>query len=61
MWKASLPTVLIVENSNGSVYIVESKETESQVDKILKTDKLETQQRRSKLKESCVPSSAPIG
>lgn len=42
MWKASgasLPTVLIVENGNGSVYIVENKETESQVDKILKTEK----------------------
>lgn len=44
MWNAtgaSLPTVLIVEQGSN-VYFVENKETESQVDKILKTEKKQT-------------------
>lgn len=36
---ASLPSVLIVENENGEVYIIEDKDSKSQVEKILKTEK----------------------
>lgn len=33
---AKLPSLLIVENKNGSVFFVETNETESQVDRILR-------------------------
>lgn len=33
------PSVLIVESSNGDVFIVENVKSEPQVDKILKTEK----------------------
>lgn len=33
------PSVLIVESSNGDVFIVENVKSETQVDKILKTEK----------------------
>ena len=42
MWTSSdcaLPSVLIVEGENGDVFIVENKESEPQVEKILKTEK----------------------
>lgn len=42
MWTSSdcaLPSVLIVEGDNGDVFIVENKESEPQVEKILKTEK----------------------
>jgi hypothetical protein len=49
MWNAagaSLPSVLIVENGSGDVYIVENKKTKPQVDKILKTEKSPRPSRR---------------
>lgn len=42
MWEStniSLPSVLIVESGNGDVFIVEDKKSESQVERILKTEK----------------------
>lgn len=36
---AALPSVLIIESENGDVFIVESKESKPQVEKILKTEK----------------------
>ena len=42
MWEStnsSLPSVLIVESVNGDVFIVEDKKSESQVDRILKTER----------------------
>lgn len=42
MWNSSgssLQSVLIVENDHGEVFIVENKESKSQVDKILKKEK----------------------
>lgn len=41
MWNSSgttLPSVLIVESETGEVFIVEDKKSQSQVDKILKTE-----------------------
>jgi hypothetical protein len=41
MWspsKKAIPTVLIVENQSGNVFIVENKKTKPQVEKILKSD-----------------------
>jgi hypothetical protein len=41
MWsplKKAIPSVLIVENGNGDVFIVENKKTKPQVEKILKSD-----------------------
>lgn len=41
MFQASgeaLPSVLIVQNENGNVFIVENKKSESQIEKILKKD-----------------------
>lgn len=51
MWKFSKDTqqhkVLIVENVNGEVFIVENKnDEESEVEKILKTEKLKPRSRR---------------
>lgn len=41
MWESSegLPSVLIVEGENGDVFIVENKDSETQVERILKTEK----------------------
>lgn len=42
MWDSSsnsLPSVLIVENESGDVFIVEDKKSAPQVQKILKTEK----------------------
>lgn len=41
MWNtsgASLPSVLIVQNKSGNVFIVENNSKQSQVEKILKKD-----------------------
>lgn len=49
MWSASaasLPSVLIVENDSGSVFIVENKKSKSQVEKILKTENASSPSRR---------------
>jgi hypothetical protein len=35
MIKSNLPTVLIVDNDNGNIFIVENKQTKPQVNKIL--------------------------
>jgi hypothetical protein len=43
MWKASgsvMPTVLIVENNSGDVFIIENKESKPQVEKILSKNEL---------------------
>lgn len=52
MWNASgasLPSVLIVENESGDVYIVENIDSKSQVDRILKTEK-STRSRKPEIK-----------
>lgn len=62
MWKApgaALPSVLIVEGENGDVFIIESKESKPQVDKILKTEKSKSVTRRKKI-ETREPSPAPL-
>lgn len=43
MWNdssATMPSVLIVENENGEVFIVEDKSSESLVDRILNNSRL---------------------
>lgn len=62
MWESSnisLPSVLIVENESGDVFIVEDKKSESQVDKILKTEKSKAKRRSIKI-EAREPSPAAV-
>lgn len=49
MWKNSnftLPSVLIVENDSGDVFIVENKKSKTQVEKILKPEKTPSSSRK---------------
>lgn len=49
MWKNSnftLPSVLIVENDSGDVFIVESNKSKPEIEKILKTDKTPSSSRK---------------
>jgi hypothetical protein len=53
MWKNSnftLPSVLIVENESGDVFIVENKSSEPEIEKILKTEKTKNSPGSSKKK-----------
>lgn len=64
MWNESSehPSVLIVEGDNGDVFIVESKESKPQVDKILKTEKSpRSSRRRQEVKvETVEPTPGPF-
>lgn len=51
MWTqqdSNLPSVLIVQGENGDVFIVENVESETQVEKILKTEKPSRSTRKKK-------------
>lgn len=67
MWKpsgASLPSVLIVQNKSGNVFIIDNSNEESQVDKILKKDlNIEGSSKKPEIKvkiKSREPSPIPI-
>lgn len=64
MWQSSgisLPSVLIVENGSGDVFIIEDQKSEPQVDKILKTEKLKSKKRTKPITiETREPSPVPV-